>query len=65
MLDNGTRGIRLLSYREVAELCGVSRRTIQRAVQAGKLRPLRITPRAVRFHPDEIQAWIQSFDEQV
>jgi excisionase family DNA binding protein len=56
-------GIRLLSYREVAEICGVSRRTIQRAVHEGKLRALRLGPRMVRFHPDEIQTWIESLND--
>jgi excisionase family DNA binding protein len=58
------KGIRLLSYNEVAEIFGVSRRMIERAVHEGKLQPIRIGPRTIRFHPDHIQAWIDSLNDE-
>lgn len=45
---------RLLNYREVAELLGVSERTVYQLVADGEITPTRIGVKCVRFHPDEV-----------
>ena len=50
----------MLKVREVAELCGVSTRTITRMVDAGKMpSPVRLGG-AVRWNREELEAWIAS-----
>lgn len=51
---------KLLTVREVAELCGVSARTIFRLSDAGKMpKPIRLGT-AVRWNAEAIQEWIAS-----
>ncbi len=51
---------KLLTVKEVAELCGVSTRTITRMVDAGKMpSPVRLGG-AVRWNREELEAWIAS-----
>ncbi len=50
----------LLTVKEVAELCGVSTRTITRMVEAGKMpSPVRLGA-AVRWNREEVESWIAS-----
>ena len=48
-----------LDYRQAAAYCNVDRTTIWRAVKAGFLRESG-PGRAVRFHRDELDRWMQS-----
>lgn len=51
---------KLLSVREVAELCGVSQRTIFRLSDAGKMpKPIRLNT-SVRWNREEVELWITS-----
>jgi predicted site-specific integrase-resolvase len=47
---------KLLKAKDVAELIGVTPRTIFNYVKAGKLRPVQITPRTVRYRLEDIEA---------
>jgi excisionase family DNA binding protein len=50
----------LLSARDVAELCGVTRRTVWRWVREGRLpEPRRITASTVRWPADQVEEFIQ------
>ena len=49
---------RLLTYREVAGQLNVALRTVQRAVSAGALPVVRLSPRTARVRPDDLAAWI-------
>ena len=50
----------MLKVREVAELCGVSTRTITRMSDAGKMPgPVRLGG-AVRWNREKVEAWIAS-----
>lgn len=51
---------RLLSPEEVAEVCGLSRRAIYRAIGRGELRAARLCHR-LRVSPAELERWV---DEQ-
>jgi excisionase family DNA binding protein len=48
----------LLTTAEVASLLRVDPRTIERWCQEGRLRPIRLAPRSVRYRADEIAALI-------
>jgi excisionase family DNA binding protein len=48
-----------LDYEQAAAYCNVERTTIWRAVKAGHLRASG-PGRAVRFHRDELDRWMQS-----
>jgi excisionase family DNA binding protein len=51
----------LLRPDDVAELCQVSTKTVQRAIRAGRLRAYRLGARgAYRIRPDDVEAWLQS-----
>jgi len=49
---------RLLSTNDVRELLSCSRNTVDRMVQTGRLRRLKLG-RAVRFHPDDVRQLIE------
>jgi excisionase family DNA binding protein len=46
---------KLLSLDEVADQCGVSRRTVERWIEAGRLKVARFSARLVRVHADEVR----------
>lgn len=48
----------LLTRREVAELLRVTPRTIHTYERAGKLKPVRLSGRAVRYRRSEVEAFI-------
>lgn len=51
---------RFLSTRETAELLGCSPKSVYRLLDAGLLRPVRLTPRArLRFPRDEVEGLIE------
>lgn len=50
---------RLLTAREVAEILGVSAETVLRWVRGGKLPAIRLPSGAIRFDPDQLDAWKQ------
>lgn len=50
---------RLLTYREVAEVLRVSRRTVQGLVSGGRLPSLRVGPRGVRVLESDLDAFIR------
>lgn len=45
---------RLLTYRQFAEALGVSKRSVYEWVRTGQVTPVRLGPKVVRFHPDEL-----------
>lgn len=48
----------LLTLDEAAERLGVSRSTLKRLTAAGEIRTVRVGRRAVRFHADDLDAYI-------
>jgi len=50
----------LLGRRQVAGLIGCSTKTVQRLERAGRLHPIHIGPRVVRYHPTEVAALIRN-----
>ncbi len=48
----------LITYREAAEILGVTERTVSSLVKEGKLRAVRFG-RSVRFDPADIRAFIE------
>ncbi len=54
---------RLLRRREVAELLGVSVRTVNRLAERGELEVVRIG-RGARFHADDVRALIERSREE-
>ena len=49
---------RLLTVGDVAEMCQVHRKTVTRAIQAGRLRAARLGARgAYRLRPDDVERW--------
>lgn len=50
---------RLLSIPEVAEMCGLSDRSINRAILDGELRAMKLRSRW-RIHPDDLDRWVES-----
>ena len=56
-----TPEVKILRLPEVAQLTGLSRPTIHRRYRAGTFpRPVRLGPQSIRWHLDEIEAWIES-----
>jgi excisionase family DNA binding protein len=49
-----------LAYRDAAERCGISQRTIKRAAAAGDLKVVRFGHRTVRIEAAELERWIMS-----
>jgi len=49
----------LLKTKEVAEVFGIPPWAVLRLVRRGKLGAYRITPRLIRFDPDEVQRYIK------
>lgn len=52
---------RLLKKREVAQLLGVSKRTVDYWMRNGRLTYLKISPRCVRFRWDEVVEKLGAF----
>jgi excisionase family DNA binding protein len=50
----------LLTYRDAAERCGLTVRTLQRAVAAETLTAVRFGHRTVRIQLADLEAWISS-----
>lgn len=49
----------LLTVGDVAELCKVNAKTVQRAIRAGRLRASQLGARgAYRVRPEDVDAWI-------
>jgi len=49
----------LLTVGDVAQLCQVHRKTVTRAIQAGRLRAVRLGRRgAYRIKPEDLDQWI-------
>jgi excisionase family DNA binding protein len=53
-----TKGGRLLTVREVIDRLGVSRATLYRLLDSGRLPGVRIGPRTLRFRPEVVEAFI-------
>ncbi len=49
----------LLTYADVAALTGLHPRSLRREVLAGRLKPIILGERAVRFEPAEVRAWLE------
>lgn len=52
--------VELLNVREVAEILGVSQRTVWRWVDQGRLRTVRVGPKLVRFRRVDLDAITRS-----
>lgn len=48
------------TYKELAERWKLSEKTISRKVRAGRLKPSRLSDRAVRFRLDEVERYERS-----
>ena len=57
------REVAVLTLDQVADLLQVSRRTVNRLVREGRLRPARIG-RSPRVTPQELAAYVSSLDRQ-
>jgi excisionase family DNA binding protein len=53
-------GETLLSVEEVAAWLGVSKYTVLRAVRAGRLHAVYVTPQVIRFRPVDVEAYIEA-----
>ena len=51
---------RLLKTREVADQLGVSTETVLRWTRRGDLPALRLPGGAIRYRPDELEAWLEA-----
>jgi excisionase family DNA binding protein len=49
-----------LSVRELAELLGVSQKTVRGWVYKGLLSPIKAGPRLIRFKRNDVEQWISS-----
>lgn len=49
----------LLTYSEVAERLNVSTRHVRTFVAEGRLRPIHLSSRCVRFDPDDLDAFLR------
>ena len=49
----------LLTYAQVAELTGLHPRSIRRQVVAGRLNPIVLGERCVRFRVGDVKGWIE------
>lgn len=55
---------RLMRRQKVEELIGLSRASIYRLIDKGEFpRPVRVSPKAVRWKESDVTAWIQSRPE--
>ena len=53
--------LKLLDWKQVAKVTGLSRMTIQREIKAGNFpKPVNISQRKVRFKIEDIQMWRDS-----
>jgi len=53
--------LELLPPERVAELCGVSVRTVMRAIDAGDLRASQLARRGCwRIRPEDVEAWLEA-----
>ena len=60
-MSKSTLPHKMLRRAEVQERCALSRAGIYKLMAAGKFpRPVQVTARAVRWHSDEIEAWLTS-----
>jgi excisionase family DNA binding protein len=50
----------LLDLRQVADRLGCSAVTVRRLHEAGQLAAVKISPRLIRFEPDEVARYIES-----
>ena len=50
----------LLTARELAELLGVSAETVLRWTRRGEVPALRLPGGAIRYRPDELEAWLEA-----
>ncbi len=55
-----TPPIKTYSYAELAQLLGVCRKTIWRAVRRRELKPTRLGPRRVVFRAGEVERWLDA-----
>jgi len=53
----------LLTISEVCQLLKVSKRTVQRWSKNGRLRPIRLSSRIIRFKKSDIERFLKSHDE--
>ena len=49
----------LLTAEQVAEILAVSNRRVWQMARRGEIPVVRIGPRAVRFHPHDVEMWIE------
>jgi excisionase family DNA binding protein len=49
----------LISPEAVAEICGLSRRAVYRAIERGDLRAFRLCSR-LRIRPEDVEAWVRA-----
>jgi excisionase family DNA binding protein len=52
--------VSLLTAKQVAAILGITDRSVRTLVQLGRLAKVDVLDRAVRFHPDDVAAFIES-----
>ena len=50
----------LLTAKQVADILGITVRSVRTLVSLGRLPRVNVLDRAVRFHPDDVAAFIES-----
>lgn len=63
MTATPSRPARLMTTEELAELLGVTDRTIKRWRECGDGPPYMLFGRTVRYHPGRVQAWMLSNEQ--
>lgn len=51
---------RLLSRQQAADTLGISTRTLDRLAAEAKIAHVRVAPRAVKYHPAELERYIRA-----
>lgn len=51
-----------MTIRQAADRAGKDESTLRHAIKTGKLKALRIGPRTVIIHADDLQAWLDNKD---
>lgn len=62
---SGAASARLLTYDDVARLCQVSKRTVQRWVEDGELLPMRLGLQTIRFSEAEVRRFLAARQDDV
>ncbi len=61
-ISDTLKNLKLLTYKNLSEIFGVTRKTIYRWIQMGRLpQPMRITARTVRFDAEQVLLYMRKW----